>query len=293
MRRVMLFSFLLICIAAASASATGPLRERLRARAQAYQQESGMETMQLAGLTVAYWLPRDTGTPASLILFSHGLGGCKSQSVFLMAALAQDGYVVVAPDHQDASCGGSVTTRKPKQKFTKPEDWTDQTYADRGQDIQNLYAALKEDKGWAARIDWNRVGLAGHSLGGYTALALGGAWPSWKMEGVKAVLALSPYAAPFLTQGNIAHMGVPVMYQGGTRDFGITPSIKKENGIFDKASSPAWFVEFNKTGHFGFTDLQKGAQQGIIDYSLWFFDHTLKGSNAPLPQEDVADLREK
>ena len=32
--------------------------------------------------------------------------------------------------------------------------------------------------------------LAGHSLGGYTVLALAGAWPSWKLANVRAVLAL-------------------------------------------------------------------------------------------------------
>ena len=42
-------------------------------------------------------------------------------------------------------------------------------------------------------FDWKRCGLVGHSLGGYTLLGLGGAWPSWRFDGIKAVLALSPY----------------------------------------------------------------------------------------------------
>lgn len=295
-RNALLFLAVLLCLA--SSAPAGPLRDRLRAHIQQDQVKQGTQTMQLAGLSVAYWLPQDASKPAPLILFSHGLNGCKTQSVFLMAALAKDGYIVVAPDHKDATCGGGgmsggFSAHKPEEKFGQFDAWNDGTYTDREADMKNLYAALKTDADWAPRIDWDHVGLAGHSLGGYTVLGLAGAWPSWKMDGIKAVLALSPYAQPFLKKGDIAHLGIPVMYQGGTRDFGITPFIKKQDGAYDHTSSPAWFVEFNKTGHFGFTDLQKGAQRGIIDYSLWFFDHTLKDSDAPLPREAVADLRQK
>src|SRR4029078_10886352 len=40
-----------------------------------------------------------------LIVFSHGWGGCATQSVFLTEQLARAGYVVAAPNHQDAGCG--------------------------------------------------------------------------------------------------------------------------------------------------------------------------------------------
>ena len=295
MFRSVLLSFVILALMAANASAAGPLRERLRQRVQAYEEASGMQTMKVGGLTVAYWLPGDTAAPAPLILFSHGLHGCKSQSIFLMAALAKDGYIVVAPDHKDAACGGGgFMTQKPQANFADFASWSDRTYEDRAADMKNLYTALKEDKNWSPHIDWDRVGLAGHSLGGYTVVGLAGAWPSWKMDGISAVLALSPYAQPFLKSGDLARVNVPIMYQGGTRDIGDTPFMKKPGGIYDLTPGPAWFVDFKKTGHFGWTDLQRASQQEIIDYSLWFFDHVLKGSDAPLPREDgVADLRSK
>ena len=295
MRRTILLSFVILALLATGAAASGPLRERLRQRAKDYEAASGMQTMTIGGLTAAYWLPAEGASPAPLILFSHGLHGCKSQSVFLMAALAKDGYIVVAPDHKDAACGGGgFLTQKPQADFRDFAAWSDQTYRDREQDMKKLYAALKSDKDWSPRIDWDRVGLAGHSLGGYTVVGLAGAWPSWKMAGIKAVLALSPYAQPFPENGDLGHIDVPVMYQGGTRDIGDTPFMKKPGGIYDLTPAPAWFVDFKKTGHFGWTDLQKGSQQEIVDYSLWFFDHVLKGSDAPLPQEDgVEDLRSK
>jgi hypothetical protein len=72
-------------------------------------------------------------------------------------------------------------------------------------------------------IDSRGVGLAGHSLDGYTVLALAVAWPSWKARCVKTVLAVSPFCAPFLAKGNTRSLDVPVMYQGGALDFGVTP----------------------------------------------------------------------
>ena len=38
-----------------------------------------------------------------VVLFSHGLGGFRAQSVFLCEHLAKRGYIVVAPDHR-GSC---------------------------------------------------------------------------------------------------------------------------------------------------------------------------------------------
>jgi predicted dienelactone hydrolase len=87
-----------------------------------------------------------------------------------MTALASAGYLVVAPNHRDATGNG----------------------------------------GSARWIDWQRFGLIGHSLGGYTVLGLGGVWPSWKLDGVKAVLALSPYVQPFLVRRTPAGLGAPI-----------------------------------------------------------------------------------
>ncbi|TAL33056.1 MAG: alpha/beta fold hydrolase [Alphaproteobacteria bacterium] len=299
MRRQFLALLLALTLAATVASAEG-LRDRLKTRMQQAGQSrtEGMTRGHLAGLSIVYWLPEDTAYPAPLVLFSHGMNGCKTQSVFLMKALAQHGYVVVAPDHRDALCGDggerSRSAHLPEEKFPDYAAWTDRTYRDRMEDIKNLYGALKSEKDFTPRIDWNRVALSGHSLGGYTVLGMAGGWESWKMPGVKAVLALSPFAGPFVAHKTLPNVDVPVMYQSGTRDLGVLPSLKKKGGGFDQTPSPAWFVIFDKVGHFGFTDLQKTAQQRIIDYSLWFLDHTLKGSDAPLPKESgVTALQEK
>lgn len=303
MRRLAGVSLIVAALAlvAGAAQADGPFRDRIRERVQQRMQERAQQDAppadetEIVGLSIAYWLPPEEAYPAPLVVFSHGFGGCKTQSVFLMQARARHGYIVFAPDHADARCGGAGGSfGRPEEKFRASGNWTDKTYADRGRDIKNLVAALQKDELWAKRIDWAHVALAGHSLGGYTALGLAGGWTSWKMQGVQAVLALSPYAAPYAQSGDLAHLGIPVMYQSGTRDLGVKPALVKEGGVFDKTKAPAWYVEFDKTGHFGWTEMQKSAHDNIVHYSLWFLDRALRGADAPLSRaEGVADLRSK
>lgn len=238
------------------------------------------EHLSIAGLRVAVWTPPAGGdTKAPVVIFSHGFHGCATQSRFLMEALAKAGYLGFAPNHRDATCdGGAATWRdRAEEPFTKADLWSDAVYRDRADDIRRLLAALKADPRWSTRADWDRLGLAGHSLGGYTVLGLAGAWPSWRLDSVKAVLALSPYDQPFVAQKTLGGLTVPVMYQGGTRDLGITPSVRRPGGGYDQSPAPKYFVEFDRAGHLAWSDFPSQSHAGIVAYSRAFFDRYLKG----------------
>lgn len=274
------------------------LRERILERGNARRAEIGKkqsgEKTTLGGREVNIWAPSATG-PAPLILFSHGFGGCPTQSTFLTEALAQSGYLVVAVKHADTNCTDGPRN-KPAQGFREPDVWSDASYRDRHDDMLAVLDALRSDVVWKDRIDWTHIGLMGHSLGGYTVLGLGGGWPSWKISGVKAILALSPYCAPFLNNGDLAHLSAPVSYQGGTRDIGITPSVKKPGGCYDTSAAPKHFVEFDGVGHFGWTDAKPDTFDEIIHYTRAFFDANLRGqSDAPLheKQAGVSEIKWK
>lgn len=238
------------------------------------------QTLHIAGMEVAVWLP-DSTTPAPwpVIIFSHGFHGCDTQSSFLMEALAAAGYAVFAPNHRDAACRNlRAWLRRPDAPFRDPTGWSDATYSDRAQDIENLLNGLISDPRYRPPpFDWNHVGLVGHSLGGYTVLSLGGAWGRWKDPRVKAVLALSPYTAPFIQRQTLGGLDAPVMYQGGTRDFGITPYLNKGAGAYDQTPAPKYYVEFDGAGHFAWTNLRNTFHPAIIDYSRAFLDYYLKG----------------
>jgi hypothetical protein len=44
------------------------------------------------------------------------------------------------------------------------------------------------------------------------------------------------------------------MYQGGTRDFGVTPALQKSTA-YDQSPEPNYFVKVDNAGHFARTDI--------------------------------------
>ncbi len=226
-----------------------------------------------------------------LILFSHGFLGSGDQTIFLMEAFARKGYVVASLNHADSLFQKRTKPIEPP-KFADAKNWTDQKFRDRQEDMTALLDHLlelngKQDSFLHERVDANVIGACGHSLGGYTVLGMAGAWDSWRDERIKAVLALSPYSMPFLTQGSIAEIKVPVMIQGGTLDFGITPF---QTPIFNKLAAPKYLLVLKNETHLGWTNLislgkttvevvQDGNAQLITDYSVAFFERHLRQKN--------------
>ena len=300
-----LIALILIAAVLVPAAPAETLRDALLARLRARREGAASneapagdtEQITLAGLHTYVWRPPGTGRHP-LVIFSHGLHGAGSQSRFLTREMARNGYLVIAPDHNDSVRGMLFdgAPLRPQVSFGRPDAWTDAVYADRRDDIRGLVAALKADPTWNAQIDWTKFALAGHSLGGYTAMGLAGAWPSWKMEGVKAVLALSPAVLPFVRQHTLTNVHVPVMYQGGTEDRGITPTLERAGGAYDQSLSPCIFVKFQGAGHFAFSDIRHEGHEGMLAYSIAFLDRYVKGDQTADPTkrlDGLADFRVK
>ncbi|MEQ1886192.1 MAG: hypothetical protein ABL967_14095 [Bryobacteraceae bacterium] len=261
---------LLLCLAAAD----------LAARAEVH--------LDLGGHDVAVWRPAAPPPPNGypLILFSHGFAGCNTQSKFLMEALADAGYLVAAPNHADAHCSprreGFRMWRylnfRAEKPFHQPQSWSPETYRARLDDVRRtLDGALTGHLVENAPVDPMRIGMAGHSLGGYTALGMAGAWSSWKDRRIQAVLAMSPYAAPFLANGNLSAVRIPVMYQGGSIDWSITPTVRRPGGVYDRTGGEKYYVELSGAGHLTWTNIGFPFHHTISRYGVAFFDHHLKG----------------
>jgi predicted dienelactone hydrolase len=246
-----------------------------------------------------------------LVIFSHGFTGCGTQSVFFTEELARHGYIVVAPDHNDALCRVDQP-RGPlhfdaETPFGNPGAWSENSYLDRKGDLEQVLLEMLTDPDFSPCIDPTRIGGAGHSLGGYSIMGLAGGWSSWRDGRLRAVLLFSPYAAPFLFRQTVGNIRIPVMYQGGTRDLGITPSLKRPGGAYDSSNSPKYFVEFNQAGHLDFSVQacrefttvaecnQKSEKARLINsYGIAFFDRYLAqkpGSELDKKQPGVVELR--
>src|SRR6186713_2372222 len=97
-----------------------------------------------------------------LILFSHGTGGGRLTVEWFCAGLASKGYIVAAVDH----FGNTFDNPIPIQFVT---------FWERPQDIRFILDQLLGTNDILSHLDVNKIGAAGFSLGGYTAITLAGA----------------------------------------------------------------------------------------------------------------------
>ena len=179
---------------------------------------------------------------------------------------------------------------RPEKPFNLPKEWTAETYRARHDDIEFTLDAVLAGRLLRGTVaDPSRIAIAGHSLGGYTALGLAGAWPSWTDRRIKAVLAMSPYAAPFLANGDLTSVRVPVMYQGGSLDWGITPLVRKPGGAYERTASPKYYMELSRAGHLAWTNLAPMYHRTIADYAVAFLDRYIKGGAS----DTLAELAKK
>ena len=220
--------------------------------------------------------------------------------MFFTEQLARRGYVVAAPDHNDALCSVDSTTSsfrpiQTDQSLFNPEKWDATTQIDRRNDLEAAIDSLLGSTTFGSQIDPGKIGVSGHSLGGYAAIAIAGAWDAWKDTRIRAVLMFSPYVLPFLTQNRSVAVGVPVMFQGGTADSLITPFLRGDRGAYALSRPPKYYVELRGANHFEWTNLiclgrttvssclqSKPNAQLIDDFGIAFLDAYLKGDTGPL-----------
>lgn len=123
------------------------------------------------------WRPCGT-EPRALILFSHHSGGTRNSAEYLCEHLASHGYAVAALDHSDVRLPRPSDALNEEQRAERLNAWIEA----RVPDIRFLLQSIGEPR--------RRVGIVGHSFGGWTALATPDSEPR-----VEAVVALAPAGA--------------------------------------------------------------------------------------------------
>jgi uncharacterized protein (TIGR03437 family) len=160
--------------------------------------------------------------------------------------------------------------------------------------VEGLIDYLLASPDFGPAIDATHIGIAGHSLGGYTALGVTGAWPSWKDKRISAALAFSPYLLPFVSSGTLPEIGAPVMYQGAQFDI-LTPSLLGKGGAYAVSNAPKYLAELFLGTHVEWTNLVcwglptvasclKYSPNAIAinNYGIAFLDRNLKGATVSL-----------
>jgi predicted dienelactone hydrolase len=98
-----------------------------------------------------------------LVVMSHGTGGSAVMMMWLGVHLAANGYIVAAVNHH----GNTSAEKEPA-----PQGFL--LYWERATDLKLVIDSLLHDSVFGSRIDDRRIGAAGFSLGGYTAIAAAG-----------------------------------------------------------------------------------------------------------------------
>jgi predicted dienelactone hydrolase len=105
----------------------------------------------------------DDGVRHPLIMLSHARGSDAWQYAWVAEQLAADGYIVAALNHYRGNTYEWEIAYLASKIWQRPIDVSlDITY-------------LLEDPFWKSHIDAGRIGVAGHSQGGFTSLWIGGA----------------------------------------------------------------------------------------------------------------------
>ena len=202
-----------------------------------------------ARLAVGGDLPTAPGA-FPLVVYSHGRGGTRFIASYFTEVLASHGFVVVAADHSgdtafDAFLGTAVEEHENLE--LRPRDVSV---------VLDAVLAADDDRGWlGGHIDPARIGIAGHSFGGTTALALAGGTPSTPADPrVRAVVGMAAYTRP-LGDETLSAVDVPTLLMSGTSDTTTPITLDTERPWTLVAGRPLLRVDLARAGHQSFTDV--------------------------------------
>jgi predicted dienelactone hydrolase len=177
--------------------------------------------------------------PYPVLMFSHGSCGYPAQSKFLLPLIAARGYVVVAPPHPGntlfdglANCG--TQTALVLSALERPADVIfalDQLLAENAAPASDFFGVL----------DPARVGMMGHSFGGFTTYRVVAQDARFR---VAVPLAPAAQGAPPMTMPSLSIIA--------TLDSYVDNDLVRV--AYDASAAPKYLVEIANTGHFAFSD---------------------------------------
>lgn len=227
-----------------------------------------------------------------LIVFSHGFGGDRRQTTHLCTHWASHGYLVAAMDHV-----GNTTVDLMQMAASPPQDpeaLVGRFIADRPADASFVIDCMLAGES-GLRVDASRIGMSGHSFGGWTTLMTVG-----RDSRVRAALPLAPAGGETpLVPGGFANdiagaleldwdREVPTLYL--VAEFDTLLPLAGMKGLIDRTPAPRKAISLRSSDHFHFCDRVEEvhglfkAMGGMIGVAL--------GEGAPDLQEILSGMKE-
>jgi predicted dienelactone hydrolase len=192
--------------------------------------------------------PVSSDGPFPLVVFSHGNNGIRFQSFFLTETLASHGFVVVAPDHAGNTAADLIFPGPPFETRDRPLD------------ISFVITRMLEksaDSGdpFFETLDGIRIGVMGHSFGGFTTLAMATGFqdvpPDFR---VRALVPISP-AVGGLSDEQLASVERPEIVIGGTADVTVPIDPSSVRAFELPSARPRYRIDVEDAGHNSFTNI--------------------------------------
>jgi len=251
---------------------------------------------------VKIYYPANASAPCPLIIFSHGLGGNREGYSYLGERWAADGFICVHVQHlgsddavwRDAGAGGYAAL---KQSVADPANAINRVYDVKFAITRMLELNKEAGSPFKGLVNGGEIGMAGHSFGAWTTLAVTGETVKSGVffvdPRIKAAIAMS---AP-VVGGTAAAVGmftgvrVPVFHMTGTRDYSpIGDTTAPERRIpYDQSSVPGTcLLILNGADHMTFSGHAFGVYRSddarfqalILPASVAFWNATLRGNTA-------------
>ncbi len=176
-------------------------------------------------------------TRCPVVIFSHGLGGSREGYSYFAEHAASHGFIVILPSHAGSDraalrdrLGGRDRGDGGRGGWLHAATHDPDNLGNRPRDISFIIDRLSRDESLAAAADVDRIAVAGHSFGAYTATAVAGALVDlpdandtvFHDPRISAAIAMSPQGAGAmgLDEQAWSEMRVPVLFLTGTRDDG-------------------------------------------------------------------------
>lgn len=229
-----------------------------------------------------------------VLIFSHGLSSRPEDFARAAEHMASYGYVVALPQHpgSDHLQAEALKTGFSQQVFLTSE------FIDRPQDLSYVIDELERRNAseFEGRLNLQSVGVAGHSFGGYTVLAVAGAtidfafleeecqrlaYPNTSLllecralslprqdynfrdERVTTVFAANPVNYSIFGPRGLANIQIPVMIGSGNYD-PAAPAVFEQARSFPSLTSPVKYLALAEgQAHVDFSQLDAGVTHAI------------------------------
>jgi len=201
--------------------------------------------------------PYPRSAPLPLLVYSHHFNGSRFSMFSIAEALAREGIVVAAPDHVN----GSLFERKDVLTDSAYQ-FTREFLQTRAADLGRLLDVLLEPQaevvpaGLRGRLDAQRIGAVGHSLGGITVGLF-----SVNDTRVRAslYLAIVPSASPLRLAFGLpdpTQFRTVALYLSAQEDAVVAGGggVAELAANYEDQPLPAFWIDVRNAGHFSFAD---------------------------------------